>query len=320
MTKPKLLLTRQLSPAVESRAARDYDLTGNPADDDWSADEIAERAAGCDAILTASMVRYSAEVIEAFPESVRMLATCSVGYEHIDIEAATARGIVVANTPDVLTEATADIAILCLLGAARRGWEAQTLLRAGGWVRWEPNGLLGVDLYGKRLGILGMGRIGRAVARRARGFGLEIHYHNRSRLAPDDEQGAIYHESIDALMPVCDFLSINAPASPETRQCLNAARIDRMPDGAIVVNTARGDLVQDDDLIAALQSGKLFAAGLDVFSGEPNFDPRYADLPNAYLLPHIGSATIETRNAMGFRALDNLDAFFAGDVPPHRVT
>lgn len=320
MTKPKLLLTRLLPPAVEARAARDYAVSGNPADVDWSAVEIADRAAGCDAILTASMVRYTVEVIDAFPDTVRMLATCSVGYEHIDIAAATARGITVTNTPDVLTEATADLAFLCLLGAARRGWEAQTLLRAGGWVRWEPNGLLGVELHGKRLGILGMGRIGRAVARRARGFGLEIHYHNRSRLAADDEQGAIYHDSIDDLMPVCDFLSINAPASPETLKFLNAARIDRMPDGAIVVNTARGDLVEDNALIAALQSGKLFAAGLDVFSGEPNFDPRYADLPNAYLMPHIGSATVETRNAMGFRSLDNLDAFFAGDVPPHRVT
>ena len=176
-----------------------------------------------------------------------------------------------------------------------------------------------VELNGRRLGIAGLGRIGRALARRARGFGLTVHYHNRSRLPAELEGGAIYHDRLEALLPESDILSINAPASTETRHLLNAARIALLPDGAIVVNTARGDLVDDGALIAALQSGRLFAAGLDVYAGEPQLDPGYATLQNAYLLPHIGSATVETRNAMGFRALDNLDAFFAGREPPHRV-
>lgn len=319
MAKPTLLLTRLLPPDVEARAARDYSVRNNPADDIPSAEELIERAQGCDAILTLATERFSAPVIERLPESVRMIATFSVGYEHIDLGAARARGIRVSNTPDVLTEATADIALLCLLGAARRGWEAQTMLREDRWAKFTTMGLVGLELNGKTLGIVGMGRIGRAVARRARGFGMKIRYHNRSRLPAGLEEGAIYHETAEDMLPHCQFLSLNAPAGPGIDGFLNSERIALLPEQAVVVNTARGTLIDDEALIAALKAGRIFAAGLDVFAGEPNINPAYRTLPNVYILPHIGSATIETRNAMGFRALDNLDAFFAGREPPHAI-
>jgi lactate dehydrogenase-like 2-hydroxyacid dehydrogenase len=193
------------------------------------------------------------------------------------------------------------------------------MLREGRWGRWVSTELLGTEVTGKRLGILGMGRIGRAVARRARGFDMEIHYFNRNRLPPELEDDAVYHASAEDMLPRCDFLSINCPATPETHHFLDSERIALLPDSAIVVNSARGTIVDDDALITALRSGKLAAAGLDVFEGEPNIDPRYLDLPNAFLMPHIGSATRETRDAMGFRALDNLDAVFAGKPPPDRI-
>jgi lactate dehydrogenase-like 2-hydroxyacid dehydrogenase len=193
------------------------------------------------------------------------------------------------------------------------------MLREGRWNSWAPTFMLGTDMTGKRLGIYGMGRIGQAVAKRARAFDMKIHYHNRSRLPAEREHGAIFHARAEDMLPHCDFLSINAPASPETTGFLNAARIALLPDGAIVVNTARGPLVDDEALIAALKSGKLRAAGLDVFTGEPKIHPGYASLPNTFLLPHLGSATTETRNGMGFKALDNLDAFFAGKPLPARV-
>ena len=239
----------------------------------------------------------------------------SVGYEHIDIAAAKARGIQVTNTPDVLTDATADIALLLLLAAARRAHEGALMVRENRWSGWSTTQLVGVHVTGKRLGILGMGRIGRAVAQRARGFEMEIHYNNRSRLPEELEQGAIFHSDPEELLPHCDFLSINCPASPEMHHFLDRRRIAMLPERAVVVNTARGPLVDDDALIEALNSGRIAAAGLDVFEGEPNIDPRYRDVVNAFLLPHMGSATVETRNDMGFKCLDNLDAFFAGKTP-----
>ena len=223
----------------------------------------------------------------------------------------------VTNTPEVLNDATADVAMLCLLGAARRGAEGDRMVRAGEWVGWHSTMMLGVHVTGKRLGIFGMGRIGRAVARRARGFDMEVHYNNRSRLAPEIEGDAVWHDTVESLLAASDFLSINAPSTPETRKFLDAERIALLPDGAVVVNTARGDLVDDDALVDALRSGKVAAAGLDVFAGEPNLDPRYRTLDNTFLLPHIGSASHETRDAMGYCCLDNLDAFFAGRPCPN---
>ncbi|MCA1939927.1 MAG: D-glycerate dehydrogenase, partial [Caenispirillum bisanense] len=255
------------------------------------------------------------------PARVRAVATFSVGYDHIDVAAARARGLIVTNTPDVLTEATADIALLCLLGAARRAWEAESLLRAGQWTGWTPTQLLGIHPGGKRLGILGMGRIGMAVARRAAAFGMRLHYHKRSRLPAAEEAalGLTYHATAEDLLRVSDFLSVHMPGSPENRHFLNADRLALLPEGAVVVNTARGTVVDDAALIAALKSGRVAAAGLDVFDGEPAVNPGYLGLPNAFLLPHLGSATLETRCAMGFRALDNLDAVFRGEAAPDRV-
>lgn len=316
---PTVLVTRAMPEPVRERLVRDYDARLNDSDEPLDADAVVARARGCDAILTCSTEKFPAQQIERLPESVRAIATFSVGFEHIDLEAAKRRGLVVTNTPDVLTDATADIAMLLLLGAARRGSEGDRLVRSGEWKMWTSTFLCGVHVTGKRLGILGMGRIGRAVARRGRGFDMTIHYHNRTRLAPDQEQGAIFHETPEDLLGVSDFLSIHAPASPQTHHFLDADRIALMPDGAVVVNTARGPLVDDTALIAALKSGKLAAAGLDVYEGEPSLNPEYRALDNVFLLPHIGSATWETRAAMGFKCLDNLDAFFAGNEPPDRI-
>ncbi len=316
---PRLLITRPMPDAVLARAEASYEVTGNQENADWAQKELAARAEGFDAIMTAPGAALDKAVMEALPDSLRMVATFSVGFDHLDLDAAKARGLIVTNTPDVLTDATADITLLCMLGAARRGWEAQEMLRRGAWTGWTPVQLMGAHLGGRRLGILGMGRIGRAVATRARAFGMTIHYHNRSRLSPELEEGAVFHETPEALLQVSDMLSLNTPATPETENFLNAERIEMLPEGAIVVNTARGNLVDDAALIAALRSGRVLAAGLDVFRGEPAVNPDYFTLSNAYLLPHLGSATVETRNAMGFCCLDNLDAFFAGKEPPNRI-
>ena len=218
------------------------------------------------------------------------------------------------------SDATADITMLCLLGAARRAHEGTTMLRTHSWVGWTPRQLMGVHVTGKRLGILGMGRIGQAVAERARAFRMTIHYSNRKRLPPDLEKGAIFHANADDMLPEVDILSINAPMTPETRKWVNAERIAKLPRGAIVVNTARGGVVDDEALIGALKSGRLAAAGIDVFDGEPRIHQGYYGLENAFLLPHMGSATVETRNAMGFKALDNLEAFLLrNETPPDLV-
>jgi lactate dehydrogenase-like 2-hydroxyacid dehydrogenase len=316
----KILVTRRMPPNVDARLSRDYQATLNADDKTMSSAELLAAAEGHDGILCCSTEKFSADVIAALPESIRILATFSVGYEHIDIAAAKKHGLKVTNTPDVLTDATADIAMLCLLAAARRGSEGDRLVRADKWHGWFTTMMLGTHVSGKRLGIFGMGRIGRAVAQRGRGFDMRIHYHNRSRLSAELEQGATFHETPESLLAVSDFLSINAPSSPETQKFLDAGRIALLPDGAIVANTARGNMVDDEALIAALKSGKLAGAGLDVFDGEPNIHPGYRSLDNVFLLPHLGSATHETRDAMGFCCLDNLDAFFAGKPCPTPLT
>jgi glyoxylate reductase len=313
---PKLLITRKLPPEVEARAARDYHVEYNTDDTLRDNAGLMARAEGKDALLVTVTDKLDAETIERLPQSIRIIASFSVGTDHIDLEAAKRRGIAVTNTPDVLTDATADIALLLILGAARGAPVGMTAIREGTWANWAPTGMLGISITGKRLGILGMGRIGQAVATRARAFGMEIHYHNRRKI--EAERDAVWHESLDGLLKVSDFLSVHCASTAETRW-LNAVTLALLPRGAVVVNTARGDIVNDDALIAALQSGHVAAAGLDVFNNEPNIDPRYRTLPNAFLLPHLGSATLETRNAMGFRALDNLDDFFAGRAPRDRL-
>lgn len=319
MAAAKIFVTRRFPDAVEKRLQNDYDLVLNESDSPLSVDDFATQSIGCDAIMASPTENLNAETINNLPDTIKIISTFSVGYDHIDVTAANARGIIVTNTPDVLTDATADIAMLCLLGAARQAQASEKSLRNGDWGRWMPRGYLGTHMTGKRLGILGMGRIGEATARRAKGFDMTIHYHNRRPVDSADNLGAIYHDTIESLLKVSDFLSINCPLTPETHHVINKERISLMPDGAIVVNTARGPVIKDEDLISVLKSGKLAAAGLDVFEGEPNINPAYLELENVFLVPHIGSATHETRNAMGFKCLDNLDAYFAGKKLPSEV-
>jgi len=317
--KPVILVTRKLPDAVEERLRRDYEARLNPGDVLYSSDEIIERAKDVDAILPCHTEKFNAEVIARLPENVRAIANFSVGYDHVDLKAAKAKGVIVTNTPEVLSDATAELAIMLMLGAARRASEGERLVRTRAWKDWSPSFMVGTQVTGKRLGILGFGRIGQVVARRARGFDMEIHYHDVRKMPPELEGGAIFHSTPEDLMPHCDFLTLHCVSSPETFRLLNAERIALLPDGAIVINTSRGEVVDDEALIGALKSGKLTAAGLDVFANEPDIHPEYRELSNVFLMPHIASATVETRDAMGFRALDNLDAIFAGREPRDRV-
>ena len=317
--RPVLLITRNLPFAVEARAERDFNAILNQEDTQFSTNDLISQSPGVDAMLVCSTEQINTKVITGLSPTIKAIATYSVGFEHIDIAAAKKSGLIVTNTPDVLTDATADLTILLLLGATRRAYEWGQVLRNGNWGRWSATEKLGIDIKGKRLGIYGMGRIGRAVAERARGFGMKIHYHNRNKLTSNLELGAIFHKNAEEMLGQVDILSINCPLTAETQFFLNYDRIGMMRDDAIVINSSRGSVIVDDALINALKTGKLSAVGLDVFDGEPNIDQRYTTLDNAFLMPHIGSATIETREAMGFRALDNLDAIFAGKEPKDRI-
>lgn len=319
-TRPTLWITRKLSDATMARARRDYEVIDNPEDRVFSRDEIVQISARADAILPCHTEIFDADVAARLDARVKVIANHSVGVDHCDLPALGARGVVVTNTPDVLSDATAEIAILLMLGAARRAAEGDMLVRSGRWRDWSPSFMVGRQITGKRFGVLGMGRVGRVAAERARGFGMRIHYHNRRPVADAAERlGAIYHDSVDSLIAHSDVLSLHCPATGENRGMINAERLKLLPEGAVLVNTARGAIVDDAALIAGLKSGRPWAAGLDVFNGEPDIDPGYCALPNIFLLPHIGSATLETRDAMGARALDNLDAFFSGGAPRDRL-
>jgi lactate dehydrogenase-like 2-hydroxyacid dehydrogenase len=317
--KPVLLVTRRLSDAVQARASRDYRAVLNDEDRVFTRAELIARCQEVDAVLPCHSEVFDAGVIAALPPRLKVIANHSVGTDHVDLTAAKAKGVIVTNTPDVLSDATAEIAILCMLGAARRGGEGDRMIREGRWNVWSPAFMVGRQVTGRRFGVLGMGRVGQVTAERARGFGMEIHYHNRRRLDPALEKGAVFHDTVEGLLAVSDVLSLHCPATPETRDVIDARTLALLPEGAILVNTARGALVDEVALIAALKSGQLYAAGLDVFKSEPGGNAEIAALPNVFLLPHIGSATRETRDAMGFRALDNLDAIFAGRAPRDRV-
>jgi lactate dehydrogenase-like 2-hydroxyacid dehydrogenase len=324
MTRPVLLLTRKLPSAIEARAARDYDARLNSADEPWYRDgtEIARRAkeAGAAGILCAAGDPMNAATIGALPASVKVIATFSVGFDHIDLAAAKARGIVVTNTPEVLSFATAECAFTLKLMAARRAGEGERMVRARKWEGWAPTQLMGVTLEGKTLGIAGFGRIGRELAAMARGFRMQIHYRDIRRAPPEQEQGATFHDSDESFLAAIDILSMHMPGGEATRKWLNAERLGRMKRGAIVINTGRGGSVDDAALVAALKSGHIRAAGLDVYDGEPRIFEGYFGLENVALLPHLGSATEETRDAMGHRALENLDAvLLRGTEAPHRV-
>ncbi len=318
--KKRVLITRRLPEAVEARANTDYEVVQHADDHQMSTDEIVAQAKDVDALLITITDKMREDVIMALPEHIKSISTFSIGFDHIDLEAAKARGIKVGNAPNGVTIATAEIAMLLILGSARRAAEGERMVRTDSWPGWAPLQLVGQRLDGKKLGIYGFGRIGQALAQRARGFDMEIHYHDIVRQPEEKEKGAIFHDSLDSLLSVSQFFSINAPSTPETRYFFNEETIAKMPQGAVVVNSARGDLVNDDDLIAALKSGRLSYAGLDVFAGEPNINPAYRDLDNTFLLPHLGSAAIEARNQMGYEALENLDAFFAGNDMPYKLT
>lgn len=317
--KKRLLITRRLPAEAEARANRDYAVVQNADDHQMTADEIIEKAAGVDALMITITDKMPKAVIDRIPDHIKILSTFSIGFDHIDLAAAAARGIKVGNAPHGVTVATAEIAMLLMLGAARRAGEGEAMIRNRAWPGWAPLQLVGQRLDGKKLGIYGFGKIGRALAQRARGFDMEIHYHDIVRAKPEDEKGATFHDTLDSLLGVSQFFSINAPSTPETRYFFNKNVIEKMPHGAVVVNTARGDLVNDEDMIAALKSGRLSYAGLDVFAGEPKINEGYYDLPNTFLLPHLGSAAIEARNQMGFEALDNIDAAFAGKDMPFKL-
>jgi len=323
MTAPtltKAFLCRRLTPSVETGIRERYHLTINEDDSILSSDDITARAQGSSVLFVTATERVTAQVIERLSPTLKFIATLSVGFDHIDLAAARSAGIQVLNTPDVLSDACAEIAMLLLLNACRRGYEADRMVRSGAWEGWAPTQLLGKGLVGRRLGIFGMGRIGRSIAARARGFGLEIHYHNRSRLDEQSEAGAVYHAALDDMMRVSDILMVAAPGAPELKGAINAARIALLPDAAVILNISRGDLIDDNALIAALQSKKVFAAGLDVFANEPRIDPRYRTLDNVFLTPHIGSATEETRDAMGWLLIDGLQSLDSGKRPFNLLT
>ncbi len=318
-SRPVIWFPRKLSEATLARARSTYDIIVNEADTPGTADEIIAMSAQVDAMVPCHSEHFSADVVAALDPRLKIVANHSVGVDHCDLPALKARGITVTNTPDVLSDATAEIAMLLMLGAARRAVEGDALVRDGKWSDWSPAFMVGKQVSGARLGIIGMGRVGRAFAEKVRGFGMDIHYHNRTRLAEADEHGATYHPTLETLLPEVDFISLHCPATPETTDLINTTTLAKMRDGAVLVNTARGAVVDEDALIAALSSGKISAAGLDCFKVEPGGNPQFAQFPQVMMLPHIGSATRATRDAMGFRALDNLDAFFAGKDPRDRL-
>lgn len=319
MSKPVIWITRTLSNATLERARRDYEVIWDAADTPGSAEDIIRMSASVDGIIPCHSEHFSADVVAQLDPRLKIVANHSVGVDHCDLGALRDKGIVVTNTPDVLSDATAELAMMLMLGAARNAVAGDRTVRSGTWDFWSPAFLVGKQLTGARLGIVGMGGVGRAFARKARGFDMEIHYHNRSRLSPEDEAGAIYHETLESLLAVSDFLSLHCPATPETVGLMNADRLAQLPKGAVLVNTARGNLIDEAALLDALDAGHIGAAGLDCFVTEPGGNPAFASYDNVMMMPHVGSATVQTRDAMGFKALDNLDAFFRGESPPNAL-
>ena len=320
MARPVLFSTRRLPPAIEARAARDYDARLNPTDKQYADAELAQLARDADAVLCCPSDRLDAALIRALPVGLKVIGTISVGYDHIDLEAARARGISVVHTPDVLSVATAELAFLLILAAARRAGEGERLVRSGRWKGWAPTLLLGERVSGKRLGIFGLGRVGRELARMAAAFNMEVHYRDVARLPAELEGGAIWHDDDASFLAASEVLSLHAPGDQVTRKWLNAERIAMLPRGAVVVNAARGTLIDDEALIAALRSGQVGFAGLDVYDGEPAVHPGYRALEHVVLLPHLGSATVETRDDMGNVVLDGIDAVLAGQRPASLVS
>ena len=314
----KIFVTRKLLKENEEKLKELFNVKLNSNDQVYSAEEIIEGSKDFDGILSSVTDTINADTISKISSSIKIIANGAVGYGNIDHKAARAKEITVTNTPDVLTDSTADIQILLLLGASRKAYEGRIAAETQNW-KWSWDFLLGKQMSNKRLGILGMGRIGRAVAKRAKAFGMEIHYHNRSKLSAELEDGAIYHKNLKDLFAKSEFLSINCPATLETKNIINKETLSYLEDNTVVANAARGDVVDDDAMVEALKNGKVFAYGLDVYNGEPKIHPDYLKLKNIFLLPHLGSATKRTRWDMAFRATKNLEDFFLGKKPKDQV-
>ncbi len=314
----KILVTRKLLQPNEDRIKDLYDAKLNSNDEIYSQKKLLELSEGCDGILSALTDKLDAETINKLPASVKILSNFAVGFGNIDLEAANKKKIIVTNTPDVLTDATAEIGVLLILGSCRRASEGLEGAKSSNW-KWSADYLIGKQLTGSRLGILGMGRIGKKIAKIAKSLGMIIHYHNRSRLNKDNEEGAIYHKDLKSLLSVSDVLSVCCPASKETINMINKETLEYLPKGAVVTNVARGDIVDDDALIDALNRRKVYAVGLDVYKGEPNLNPGYLKHKSTFILPHLGSATKETRIAMANLAIDNLDEFFSSGFCKNKV-
>ena len=318
---PRLSRSTRLLDAVEERIHSEFDAPPAP-EHALSTAELLELAHAYQpfAVLVTHTAPLKGADVAALPESVKLVATVSVGLDHLDVPALLARNIAVSNTPDVLTDCNADLAIMLILAASRRAAEYYTLMKAGWGHALGMGEMLGHRVTGKRLGIVGMGRIGQAVAKRARGFDMSILYHNRRRLDAAEEAGATYFETLEDMLPHCDILSLHMPGSTTAPPLINARTLGLLPRGSVLVNAARGSLIDEDALIAALRSGQLFAAGLDVFQNEPNPNPALLALPNLFMTPHGGSATVETRTAMGMLALDNVRAMVEGKPLPSGVS
>ena len=305
----KILITRKLIKDSEEKALKNFDPKLNSNDELYSQTKIIELSQGCDGILSSLTEKLDKETINKLPESIKIISNFAVGFGNIDLEAAKNKNIVVTNTPEVLSDATAEIGILLILGACRRASEGIESARVGGW-KWSADYLIGKQLTNTRLGILGMGRIGQKIAKIAKSLGMIIHYHNRSKLSDEKEQGAIYHDNIKSLFSISDVLSICCPATKETQNMINKETVEYFPKGAVITNVARGDIVDDEALIDALNRRKIYAVGLDVYKNEPNLNPGYSKIKSAFILPHLGSATKDTRIAMANLAIDNIVEFF----------
>ena len=318
---PRVFVTRHLMPSVEDRMRELFDVRLNQSDIPLNRAQLIAAMQDCDVLVPTVTDRIDAEMIAQAGENLGLIANFGAGTEHLDLDAAAARHILVTNTPGVFTDDTADLAMAGIIGVPRRIREGVELIRSRQWTGWTPTALLGTKLAGKVLGIVGMGRIGQAVAHRARAFGLEIAYHNRKRLPEAVERmfQARWVETLDDLMGEADILSLHCPAGPGTHHMINARRIGLMKDGASLINTARGDLVEQEALVAALESGKLAGAGLDVYPDEPNVDPRLIRHPNVMTLPHIGSATREGREESGLKVIANIRMWVDGHRPPDQV-
>ena len=305
----KILVTRKLLQLNEDRLKQLYDIKLNSNDELYSQKKLIEMSEGCDGILSALTDKLDEETINKLPKSIKILSNFAVGFGNIDLDVAKKRDITVTNTPEVLSDATAEIGILLILGACRRASEGIDAARTSNW-KWSADYLIGKQLTGTRLGILGMGRIGKKIAKIAKSLGMTIHYHNRSKLSIDQEEGASYHKDLKSLLSVSDVLSVCCPASKETVNLINKETLEYLPKGAVVTNVARGDIVDDEALIDALDRRKVYAVGLDVYKGEPNLNPGYLKHKGAFILPHLGSATKQTRIAMANLAIDNMEEFF----------